>query len=141
MSDLKLEEFEISVSDVHPDAGEGHEIICPNCGQTVVFATYQWWRSRCNCGSWDLEQRAVLIPKESPNEPQQYEHGWISVEVDLPKQVIKHRPVNVIGQLERGTVMELQFDDGRFYREGTRIENVTYWQPMPRPHPIEPNGI
>lgn len=60
MKKLIKEELNINHKDVHSDAGDGQSIKCPNCRQEVVFATSQWWRSECQCGEWELVQKATL---------------------------------------------------------------------------------
>jgi len=59
-SELIRECFEVDSEDVHSDAGSGNSIECPNCRQKVVFARSQWWDSTCECGEWDLIQKAEL---------------------------------------------------------------------------------
>lgn len=44
------------------DAGDTHSMQCPNCESKVLFSDYQWWRSECECGEWELVKKAVLTP-------------------------------------------------------------------------------
>ena len=65
------------------------------------------------------------------------EDNWIRVIDELPKQTRSNRGITVLGQLERGTVLELQFDEGNFYKNGSILDNVIFWQPMPKPRLIK----
>ena len=60
---------------------------------------------------------------------------WISVDDRLPEQEDCFLKTSIIGQLDFGSVLELQFADGVFYRDGVELDNVVYWQPMPLPEP------
>lgn len=53
--------------EVHSDAGRnGIEMKCPNCNTTITFAIncWQWWDTKCQCGEWELIQKAVLEVNE-----------------------------------------------------------------------------
>jgi len=44
------------------EAGDTYELICPNCGSTVLWAPYGWWKAKCDCGyEWRVQVRGLGI--------------------------------------------------------------------------------
>ena len=57
---MRYETENVHQVDVHSDAYDGFEIICPECGGTVVVPTASWWSDKCECGiSWSVSVTAV----------------------------------------------------------------------------------
>lgn len=64
--------------------------------------------------------------------------GWIPVSERMPEQRWSNRylPLNLL--LNGRTVVQGGFDDGRFWLDGVRIDNVTAWQPLPDAPKVKP---
>jgi len=57
---VRIETDNVQSVEVHPDACNGFEIVCPECGDKVIVATASWWSDKCECGySWSVNLRAV----------------------------------------------------------------------------------
>ncbi|ELS4260415.1 DUF551 domain-containing protein [Salmonella enterica] len=68
-------------------------------------------------------------------------HQWIDCVKRRPVQERDQRyiPLNLL--LNGRTVVQGGFDDGSFWLDGVRIDNVTHWMPMPAPIPQECVGL
>ena len=57
---------------------------------------------------------------------------WVKVSDRLPEQKgSRYIPLNLC--LEEGTIVQGGFDDGVFWLNSARLENVTHWMPLPPP--------
>ncbi len=59
--------------------------------------------------------------------------SWKNTKDELPKQIQSNKGVLVIGVIGETTRMEMVFDEGNFYSQGSIILNVNKWMLLPDP--------
>lgn len=57
--------------------------------------------------------------------------GWIKCSERMPEQKQSNRYIGLNLLLNERTVVQGGFDDGSFWLDGVRIDNVTHWMPLP----------
>lgn len=57
--------------------------------------------------------------------------GWIKCSERMPEQKQSNRYIGLNLLLNERTVVQGGFDDGSFWLDGERIDNVTRWMPLP----------
>lgn len=74
-------------------------------------------------GGWEACRAAML--KAGPVT------GWIKCSERMPEQKQSNRYIGLNLLLNERTVVQGGFDDGSFWLDGVRIDNVTRWMPLP----------
>ena len=75
------------------------------------------------CDGWNACRAAML--KAGPVT------GWIKCSERMPEQKQSNRYIGLNLLLNERTVVQGGFDDGSFWLDGVRIDNVTRWMPLP----------
>lgn len=120
----------VAVPDVDPR--DAFEAVFPipkyaeRCGAGYCCTAYSAWGAQDfiqKWNGWNACRDAML--KAGPVT------GWIKCGERMPEQKQSNRYIGLNLLLNERTVVQGGFDDGSFWLDGVRIDNVTRWMPLP----------